>query len=92
MVERRYSEFDALRSKLVKWYPGIVIIQLPNKTLKQKVEKNFVEKRKIALQKFLDAILSEPTIRSNEVVKAFITLPGKEWEAKAKTQLKLPSK
>lgn len=83
-VERRYSEFDALRSELLKCCPGASIVPLPKKAFARSTESNFVQARKNAVQKFLDSVFSNSAVRSNEILKAFLTLPNKEWEVKAR--------
>ncbi|THD19591.1 Sorting nexin-2 [Fasciola hepatica] len=84
-VSRRFSDFLGLHSKLCEKYlsNGIIIPPAPEKdvlgTTKVKMSKDatleseFVERRRIALTRFLYRILSHPVLRDDEDLRAFLT-------------------
>lgn len=87
-VERRYSDFDNLRRELLKMYPGYVTPPMPKKKVGKAFETNFLQKRKAALQSFLNELVIHPLLKSSELVISFLTISTKDWEAKSKTFVK----
>lgn len=57
-VERRYSDFEALRKALVLHWPGCIIPQIPEKTLVGNLDPDFIDTRKKLLDYFLKQIAS----------------------------------
>ncbi len=78
-VERRYSDFSALRQEFFKHYPGYIIPPIPPKKVGKKLEPTFLQKRKIMLQQFLDDVLKHPMLRTSEIFMIFLSVPGKDW-------------
>ncbi|KAA0194050.1 Sorting nexin [Fasciolopsis buskii] len=87
-VSRRFSDFLGLHAKLCEkhLFNGIIIPPAPEKdvlgTTKVKMSKDatleseFVERRRIALMRFLYRILSHPVLRDDEDLRAFLTQQG----------------
>ena len=89
IIERRYSEFDAIRHILIRNFPGITIPSLPSETIGRSTDPSFIEKRKIALQIFLDGVLNDPKLRADRMFQLFMTTPDKMWEATSKELKKI---
>ena len=53
-VERRYKHFDWLHERLTNKYSCIVIPPLPDKTFMAKHGEDFVEKRRMKLQQWIN--------------------------------------
>lgn len=83
-VERRYSDFLALRQEMLKDYPGYIIPPIPAKKLTGNVDPSFVQERRGELQEFLNDILRHPLLKNYELFHKFISVSSKEWEEKAK--------
>ena len=73
VVKRRQTCFDELRGVLVKLYPGCAVPPLPRKPI-NRLEQEFLDKRKKKLQKFIDDILIHPVLRTSDLVWKFLTL------------------
>ncbi|XP_041372077.1 sorting nexin-4-like [Gigantopelta aegis] len=77
---RRYSEFELLRNYLDIMYPAIVIPPLPEKKATytwlnsptDKLDPEFVERRRNALEIFLLRIAAHPVICSDKIFMAFL--------------------
>ena len=88
-VERRYSDFLALRQEMLKDYPGYVIPPIPAKKIAGNADPAFIQERKGELQEFLADVLKHPLIKSYDLFLKFISVSNKEWEDTAKTFGKL---
>uniref|UniRef100_A0A5K4EDT8 Sortingnexin-related n=1 Tax=Schistosoma mansoni TaxID=6183 RepID=A0A5K4EDT8_SCHMA len=97
-VLRRFSDFLGLHERLVTKYlsEGVIVPPVPSKdmlaTTKVKmskdvsVENEFVERRRIALERFLSRVLSHPVLRIDEDVCEFLQHEG-ELPRATNTQL-----
>lgn len=58
-IRKRYSEFDALRHRLMKSFPNFdaAVPSLPPKSVISKFRPKFLEKRRAGLQYFLKYVL-----------------------------------
>eukprot|EP00826_Nyctotherus_ovalis_P059399 TRINITY_DN8254_c0_g3_i1.p1 TRINITY_DN8254_c0_g3~~TRINITY_DN8254_c0_g3_i1.p1 ORF type:complete len:324 (+),score=133.21 TRINITY_DN8254_c0_g3_i1:666-1637(+) len=83
-VERRYSDFAALRQELGKEFAGYVIPPLPGKKITGNVDPAFVQERKGGLQLFLNDALRHPLLWDCGLVTDFLSLSSKDWELKTK--------
>ncbi|CAD5126135.1 DgyrCDS14304 [Dimorphilus gyrociliatus] len=78
-VWRRYNEFDLLRNYLEVSYPYIVIPPLPEKRVSHtwqklstdRFESEFIERRRISLEKFLMRCASHAVLCKDEIFRAF---------------------
>ena len=74
IIEKRYSEFDTLRTNLLKKFPVKLLPKLPGKTvLKVKGPKN-LEKRMKGLQDFMMGLIAKLDILYSEEMKIFLEL------------------
>jgi len=79
-VYRRYSDFLALRSKLVARFPDQVVPALPEKQLPLQRGQSLAEERRLWFQAFLRAVLRHRTLAGSIWVKDFLTLASEEWQ------------
>ena len=80
-ARRRYSEFESLRSSLVKLYPTYIIPPIPSKTsigdyaVKQgraKEDLNMISRRKRLLHSFLNRVARHPVLSNEHVFHRFL--------------------
>ena len=86
LVQRRYSDFDWLRTVLCKFFPRILIPSIPGKKLgNRRFEEDFIEKRMKFLQIFIDDIMINETLKSSEALYAFLSFGDRvQFERKMK--------
>ncbi|KEF60053.1 uncharacterized protein A1O9_04903 [Exophiala aquamarina CBS 119918] len=78
VIRKRYSEFDELRSKLVKAFPQSTsssLPPLPAKSALFKFRPKFLEKRREGLAYFLNCVMLNPEYAGSVYVKDFIFPP-----------------
>ncbi|CAD8050876.1 unnamed protein product [Paramecium sonneborni] len=73
VVFRRYSDFEWLRDSLLKIYPAFVIPPI-HKKRSRNFEDSYLNKRMIFLQRFLNSIFKSYELKSNMIVKNFLSL------------------
>ncbi|CAK7224243.1 hypothetical protein SBRCBS47491_005482 [Sporothrix bragantina] len=75
-VYKRYSEFDTLRKRLLASFPqargGGALPPLPPKTVLGNFKPEFLEKRRLGLQYFLNCILLNPEFAGSPVLQDFL--------------------
>ena len=69
-VNRRYSDFEWLFNRLTRTFPGRVIPPIPEKQSRNRFDKDFVEGRRLALQKFIDEELKNMTVLNERLTLA----------------------
>lgn len=86
LVRRRYSDFEWMRTVLIKYNPGQVVPPLPNKKIgSRRFEVDFIEKRMMFLQKFMDAVFISEYFKACEPLIAFLSVVDRtQFEAKMK--------
>ncbi|KAJ9651927.1 hypothetical protein H2198_008823 [Neophaeococcomyces mojaviensis] len=75
IIRKRYSEFDELRSRLLKAFPDSTktsLPLLPPKSAIYKFKPKFLEKRRQGLSYFLNCVMLSPQYASSIIVKDFI--------------------
>lgn len=74
VVRKRYSDFDDLRKKLGKTFPSskAAMPLLPPKSIWNRFQPEFLEKRRTGLAYFLNCVLLNPEFSSSPVTKDFI--------------------
>ncbi|EFW99575.1 px domain containing protein [Grosmannia clavigera kw1407] len=74
LVHKRYSEFDALRRRLVTSFPTscAAMPPLPPKSVLNNFRPSFLEQRRLGLQYFLYCILLNPEFSGSPVLKEFL--------------------
>lgn len=79
-VRRRFRDFVALADRLAESYRGFFIPPRPDKSLveSQVMQKQeFVEQRRLALEKYLIKLAGHPVIGKNEELSVFLRASGK---------------
>ncbi|TGJ79033.1 hypothetical protein E0Z10_g9734 [Xylaria hypoxylon] len=73
-IRKRYSEFDDLRWRLMRTFPGFeaAVPELPPKSIISKFRPKFLEKRRAGLQYFLHCIMLNPEFSGSPVLKEFL--------------------
>jgi len=69
---------------MIRDYPGYIIPPIPAKKLAGNVDPEFIQERKVELQKFLNEALIHPLLKGYDLLMKFISLPSKDWEDRAK--------
>ena len=73
-VTRRYSDFIWLRDCLQSLFPADLIPILPKKKIgNRRFENDFINKRQMGLQKFIDEIVSVEKFKATEILKTFLS-------------------
>ncbi len=83
-VQRKEADFHALRKAFCKLYPGYIVPPLP-KNLLTSSESADLNKRKRALQRFLDDTLTHPVLSGAAFLKTFLEAERAAFEAQNKT-------
>ncbi|KAG0369064.1 Intermediate filament protein [Gamsiella multidivaricata] len=74
VIARRYSEFFALHQQLKEKYPSIVRqYELPGKRGFLKLQKSFVEGRRIGLERYLQCLVQHIEICQSQELRAFLS-------------------
>jgi len=74
-VARRYSDFVWLRKILTDQYPALWVPPLPPKKIRGRFEKEFVEGRRLDLERFLIRIDSIDAFGDSEAFQTFLSRP-----------------
>ena len=85
-VQRRYSDFDALRQILVKYYPSYHVPPLPGKKItNRRFDLDFIMKRMKFLNLFINNVLKREEFKASEFLVAFLSYTDRgKFEAKIK--------
>jgi hypothetical protein len=85
-VERRYSDFEWVRNKLLQNYPGLVLYKLPEKiSVADPFDEEFLEKRRDGFEQFLKAACENEELKLSKVLMQFLCddqLEKEPWYAK----------
>ncbi|KAM3429029.1 hypothetical protein NHJ13734_008346 [Beauveria thailandica] len=73
VVARRYSEFHDLHQKLRSRYPSVRNLDFPGRRVVMKFQSEFLRKRRIALEKFLQELLLLPDVCRSRELRAFLS-------------------
>jgi sorting nexin-7/30/sorting nexin-8 len=75
-VRRRYSDFEWLRQILLNFYSSSVIPPIPkkNKIGGDRFDETFLIKRMRNLEKFLNALMDDPVIKSSQIIYDFLSI------------------
>ena len=93
-VQRRFSDFDALRQLLVKYYPSYHVPPLPGKKItNRRFETDFIMKRMKFLNLFINNVLKREEFKASEILVSFLSYTDRgKFEAKFKEfQTQVPS-
>lgn len=73
VVGRRYSEFYNLHRRLQEKYAIVRTIGFPRKRAILKMQKTFVESRRIALEKYLQQLIKNPDVCKSSELRSFLS-------------------
>ncbi|KAF2842422.1 intermediate filament protein-like protein [Patellaria atrata CBS 101060] len=73
VIARRYSEFHELNKRLKTRYPAVRTFDFPRRQVVFKLQKDFLEKRRQALEKYLRELLQIPAICRSLELRAFLS-------------------
>lgn len=72
-VTRRYSEFHDLHQRLREKYPSVRNLDFPRRRMVMKLQNDFLQKRRIALEKYLRELLLLPDVCRSRDLRAFLS-------------------
>ncbi|KAK2760925.1 Intermediate filament protein [Arachnomyces sp. PD_36] len=72
-VPRRYSEFHELHQKLRMRYPSVRHLEFPRRRMVMKLQKEFLHKRRAALEAYLQQLLLLPEVCRSRDLRAFLS-------------------
>jgi len=72
-ITRRYSEFHELHQHLRLKYPSVRNLDFPRRRMVMKLQSDFLQKRRIALEKYLRDILLLPDVCRSRELRAFLS-------------------
>lgn len=72
-VARRYSEFHELHQKLRMSYPSVRHLEFPRRRMVMKLQKEFLQKRRLALESYLQKLLLLPEVCRSRDLRAFLS-------------------
>ena len=80
IVERKYSDFNWLRETLFNLYNNILIPKMiyKGKVTKDKHDDNFIKKRMRFLERFINYIIKDETIKTSQILYDFLTIKNYE--------------
>ena len=93
-VQRRFSDFDALRQILVKYYPSYHVPPLPSKKIgNRRFDLDFIQKRMKFLNLFINSVVKREEFKASEIIVSFLSYTDRgKFEAKFKEyQTQVPS-
>ncbi|KAJ5160589.1 uncharacterized protein N7482_007593 [Penicillium canariense] len=85
-VARRYSEFHELHQKLRLSYPSVRHLEFPRRRMVMKLQREFLQKRRLALESYLQKLLLLPEVCCSRDLRAFLSqraiLPREDTNAR----------
>ncbi|PKS12857.1 hypothetical protein jhhlp_000197 [Lomentospora prolificans] len=72
-VARRYSEFHELHQKLRTMYPSVRGLDFPRRRMVMKFQSEFLRKRRLALEQYLQALLLLPEVCRSRELRGFLS-------------------
>ncbi|KAK3342932.1 PXA domain-containing protein [Neurospora tetraspora] len=72
-VTRRYSEFLELHQKLRSQYPSVRNLDFPRRRMVMKLQNDFLQKRRVALEKYLNQLLLLPDVCHSRELRTFLS-------------------
>lgn len=73
-VQRRYNQFHTLTDQLQAAFPSEKLPKLPPKKVMGNMDNNFIQKRRIELEKFLIDISQHVLLATSEIFRSFIDM------------------
>ncbi|KAF9925842.1 hypothetical protein BGZ67_008418 [Mortierella alpina] len=72
-VERRYSQFEWLYERLLNKFGALVFPLLPEKQYAGRFSEEFIERRRRALERFLNRLVRHPVLRYSDLLTHFLS-------------------
>ncbi|KAI9814442.1 MAG: Intermediate filament protein [Pycnora praestabilis] len=72
-IARRYSEFHQLHQKLRTKYPSVKSLEFPRRRVVMKLQREFLHKRRVALEHYLNELLLLPDVCRSRDLRAFLS-------------------
>lgn len=72
-ITRRYSEFHELHQKLRSLYPSVRGLDFPRRRMVMKFQRDFLHKRRLALENYLRELLLLPEVCRSRELRAFLS-------------------
>ncbi|KAG7006719.1 hypothetical protein G7Y79_00013g034910 [Physcia stellaris] len=72
-VARRYSEFHELHHRLRSIYPAVRHLDFPRRRLVMKLQRDFLQKRRLSLEVYLRELLRLPAVCRSRDLRAFLS-------------------
>ena len=72
-VARRYSEFHDLHHRLRNIYPAVRNLNFPRRRLVMKLQRDFLQKRRVSLEDYLKELLQLPAVCRGRDLRAFLS-------------------
>ncbi|KAF1965539.1 intermediate filament protein-like protein [Bimuria novae-zelandiae CBS 107.79] len=73
VVSRRYSEFHDLNKRLRSKFPQVRNLEFPRRQMMLKLQKDFLQKRRVGLEKYLRDLLLIPAVCRSREFRAFLS-------------------
>lgn len=73
IITRRYSEFHELHQRLRSRYPSVRHLDFPRRRVVMKLQSDFLQKRRQALEKYLRELLLLPDVCRSRDLRAFLS-------------------
>ncbi|KAI5289374.1 Intermediate filament protein [Ascosphaera aggregata] len=73
VVPRRYSEFHELHQRLRSQYRAVRNLEFPRRRVVMKLQKDFLQKRRIALESYLQQLLELPEVCRSRELRSFLS-------------------
>ncbi|KAF2267000.1 hypothetical protein CC78DRAFT_614457 [Lojkania enalia] len=73
VITRRYSEFHELNKRLRAKFPQVRNLEFPRRQMMLKLQKDFLQKRRIGLEKYLRELLLIPAVCRSREFRAFLS-------------------
>ena len=71
-INRRYRDFAALRKKLVEWWPGVFIPNIPHKKTVGNTDKEIVDLRIAMINRFLKKLSNIDFLFNSDIMNYFL--------------------
>ncbi|KAH9932024.1 PhoX domain-containing protein [Epithele typhae] len=91
VVARRYNEFFSMHNKLKDKYMLVRNLDFPGKRLVTALSASFVDNRRVALEKYLQSLITIPAVCESEELRAFLSRDSPFMTAEATPTPKTPT-
>jgi sorting nexin-25 len=73
VISRRYSEFHDLNKRLRSKFPHVRNLEFPRRQMMLKLQKDFLHKRRLGLEKYLRELLLIPAVCRSRELRSFLS-------------------